>query len=284
MYLSEFDDVWNASETEPEVRRAWLNGPPLQRGSSRRTPASSRSHRRRHHRARRPFLLVEERVGGRLVLNQPAGHLEAGESLLDAVVREALEETAWRFEPEHVVGIYLWHSPRPAPRTCASRSAASVATTTASQPLDRRHRAHALAHARRTARAARAHCAARWSCAASTTTSRARRYPLDLPDGSCHSIQLRSPGRPASDLVSARCIMNRVQSPLQSMPPRTRHRRPLRRRRFRRRRAAAARAGYDVQGLHMSNWERTRRLLHDGAATSRTRAASASSSACRCTA
>src|SRR5690606_15189510 len=56
------------------------------------------------------FLLVEERVGGGLVLNQPAGHVEPGESLLDAVVREAREETGFQFEPRSVVGIYLWHS------------------------------------------------------------------------------------------------------------------------------------------------------------------------------
>jgi 8-oxo-dGTP pyrophosphatase MutT (NUDIX family) len=56
------------------------------------------------------FLMVEERAGTHLVLNQPAGHLEQGESLLAAVTREALEETGHRFEPEHVVGVYLWHS------------------------------------------------------------------------------------------------------------------------------------------------------------------------------
>ena len=44
------------------------------------------------------------------MLNQPAGHLEQGESLLAAVAREALEETGHRFEPEHVVGFYLWRS------------------------------------------------------------------------------------------------------------------------------------------------------------------------------
>jgi 8-oxo-dGTP pyrophosphatase MutT (NUDIX family) len=54
------------------------------------------------------FLLVEERAGGRLVLNQPAGHLEDGESFLDAVVRETFEESGWRFRPESIVGIYLW--------------------------------------------------------------------------------------------------------------------------------------------------------------------------------
>jgi 8-oxo-dGTP pyrophosphatase MutT (NUDIX family) len=56
------------------------------------------------------FLMVEERAAGTLVLNQPAGHLERGESLLAAVAREALEETGHRFYPEHVVGLYLWHS------------------------------------------------------------------------------------------------------------------------------------------------------------------------------
>ena len=54
------------------------------------------------------FMLVEERVSGHLVLNQPAGHVEPGESLADAVVREALEETAWCFVPEAIIGVYLW--------------------------------------------------------------------------------------------------------------------------------------------------------------------------------
>ena len=54
------------------------------------------------------FLLVEETVGGALVLNQPAGHVEPGESLAAAVVRETLEETGFRFTPRGIVGIYLW--------------------------------------------------------------------------------------------------------------------------------------------------------------------------------
>ena len=57
------------------------------------------------------YLLVEERIAGRLVLNQPAGHLEDRETLLDAVIREAREETAWHFVPTALVGTYLWRSP-----------------------------------------------------------------------------------------------------------------------------------------------------------------------------
>lgn len=54
------------------------------------------------------YLLVEERSGARTVYNQPAGHLEAGESLLEAVARETWEETAWRFQPTALLGIYQW--------------------------------------------------------------------------------------------------------------------------------------------------------------------------------
>ena len=57
------------------------------------------------------FLLVEEVVpqATLTVLNQPAGHLEAGESLVEAVARETLEETGYVFMPEWLIGIYHWH-------------------------------------------------------------------------------------------------------------------------------------------------------------------------------
>ena len=58
------------------------------------------------------FLLIQERIGGRLVLNQPAGHLDPGESLAAACRREAMEETAHHFEPTALVGIYRWRDPR----------------------------------------------------------------------------------------------------------------------------------------------------------------------------
>lgn len=57
------------------------------------------------------FLIVEERVARRRVFNQPAGHVEDGETLIDAVIRETLEETAWNFVPQFLVGIYLWKNP-----------------------------------------------------------------------------------------------------------------------------------------------------------------------------
>ena len=55
------------------------------------------------------FLLVEEDYDGARVLNQPAGHLDPGESLVAACAREVLEETANRFTPGSPVGIYRWH-------------------------------------------------------------------------------------------------------------------------------------------------------------------------------
>ena len=54
------------------------------------------------------FLMVEERIGSAVRLNQPAGHLEDNESLIDAVIRETREETAWQFLPKQLVGVYRW--------------------------------------------------------------------------------------------------------------------------------------------------------------------------------
>jgi 8-oxo-dGTP pyrophosphatase MutT (NUDIX family) len=57
------------------------------------------------------FLIVEERIGPAILFNQPAGHVEDGESIPEAVIRETLEETAWHFVPQHLVGLYLWRNP-----------------------------------------------------------------------------------------------------------------------------------------------------------------------------
>jgi len=55
------------------------------------------------------FLFVEEMIDGRKVLNQPAGHLDPGESLVAACAREVLEETAHHVTPTALVGVYRWH-------------------------------------------------------------------------------------------------------------------------------------------------------------------------------
>ncbi|CAN7368013.1 MULTISPECIES: NUDIX hydrolase [Pseudomonas] len=57
------------------------------------------------------FLMVEELKHGRVVLNQPAGHLDPNETLTEAAVRETLEETGWDVEPTGVLGIYLYTAP-----------------------------------------------------------------------------------------------------------------------------------------------------------------------------
>ena len=58
------------------------------------------------------YLMVEEDIAGQTRFNQPAGHLEDGEGLVQAAIRECREETAWEFQPEAVVGIYRWRNSR----------------------------------------------------------------------------------------------------------------------------------------------------------------------------
>ena len=82
------------------------------------------------------FLVVEERINQRLVFNQPAGHVEQGESLLTAVIRETREETAWRFEPISLIGVYLWRSPESGVTTMRFAFNGTVDDYQAAQPLD----------------------------------------------------------------------------------------------------------------------------------------------------
>ena len=82
------------------------------------------------------FLLVEERIARRLVFNQPAGHVERGETLLQAVAREAREETAWRFTSEAFLGAYLWRHPGSGRASLRFAFIGSVTDHDASQPLD----------------------------------------------------------------------------------------------------------------------------------------------------
>ncbi|WP_089374554.1 NUDIX hydrolase [Methylobacillus rhizosphaerae] len=57
------------------------------------------------------FLMVEEETADGIRLNQPAGHVEDGETLLEAVIRETREETAYRFTPHKLLGVYHWRHP-----------------------------------------------------------------------------------------------------------------------------------------------------------------------------
>lgn len=56
------------------------------------------------------FLLVEEETSQGLRYNQPAGHWEQSETLTAATIRETLEESAYDFDPRHLIGIYRWHA------------------------------------------------------------------------------------------------------------------------------------------------------------------------------
>jgi 8-oxo-dGTP pyrophosphatase MutT (NUDIX family) len=53
-------------------------------------------------------MVSERNSQGKIVINQPAGHLEDNESIIDAVIRETLEETAFDFVPEGLIGCYQW--------------------------------------------------------------------------------------------------------------------------------------------------------------------------------
>ena len=60
------------------------------------------------------YLLVRENAAGRVVYNQPAGHLDPGETLVEAVIRETMEETRYPFTPRSLQGIYRY---RPHPQS-----------------------------------------------------------------------------------------------------------------------------------------------------------------------
>ena len=82
------------------------------------------------------FLMVEEEAEGTAVFNQPAGHLEPGETVIEAVAREVLEETGWEFAAQSLLGVYLY--PRPLPQVSYLRFCFAGACTRrhADRPLD----------------------------------------------------------------------------------------------------------------------------------------------------
>ena len=85
------------------------------------------------------FLLVEEWADQKLVINQPAGHLDPNESLIEAAIRETLEETGWLVSIESVIGVYLltaingitYH------RTCFLAKPVSQTTTDLDEGIER---------------------------------------------------------------------------------------------------------------------------------------------------
>ena len=125
------------------------------------------------------FLFVEERIDGRLVLNQPAGHLDPGESLVAACRREVLEETAHGFEPRALVGIYRWHyAPKDVTflRFCF---AGEVSHADPARKLDKEIvRLHWLTAAQLEARRAEHRSPLVAKCMADFVAG--RRYPLDI--------------------------------------------------------------------------------------------------------
>jgi len=82
------------------------------------------------------FLLVEEQVRGELVINQPAGHLEPGESLAEAALRETLEESGWTVQLTGLVGIYQWTNPRHDSHFLRFTFAAEALVHDPARPLD----------------------------------------------------------------------------------------------------------------------------------------------------
>jgi ADP-ribose pyrophosphatase YjhB (NUDIX family) len=82
------------------------------------------------------FLLVEEHTSNGLQFNQPAGHLEENESLIEAVKREVFEETAWQFEPEYLVSIQLWRKKPRSPSYLRCCFAGQCHSHDPNQPLD----------------------------------------------------------------------------------------------------------------------------------------------------
>lgn len=83
------------------------------------------------------FLLVEELTpDGQPVFNQPAGHVEGGESLIEAAIRETLEETGWQFQPDYLVGCYLWGRPSESLHYLRFAIAGTVSDHDPARPLD----------------------------------------------------------------------------------------------------------------------------------------------------
>ena len=83
------------------------------------------------------YLFVEESIDGRTVINQPAGHLDHHETLLDCARRETLEETGWTVEPTALTGVYLLETEIPGKTFLRFCFAARAVSFDAARPLDK---------------------------------------------------------------------------------------------------------------------------------------------------
>ncbi len=83
------------------------------------------------------YLMVEEEVAGRLMYNQPAGHLEDRESLAAAAVRETLEETGWTVTLQHLIGVQQWRSTEHGDAVIRFSFAAQAIDHDPERPLDK---------------------------------------------------------------------------------------------------------------------------------------------------
>jgi 8-oxo-dGTP pyrophosphatase MutT (NUDIX family) len=139
------------------------------------------------------FLLVEERVGTRMVFNQPAGHVERGEELVTAVIRETLEETAWGFKPEALVGVYFWDQPDKQRSFMRFAFTGQVTEHDPSRRLDRGiERAVWMSHEQILARTSRLRSPMVLRCIDDYLSG--KRYPLDLVREFVHSAAAQAPG------------------------------------------------------------------------------------------
>ena len=82
------------------------------------------------------YLMVKEKADGLVVYNQPAGHWEVDETLIEAAIRETLEETAWEFIPEALVSIYRWKHPEKDEVFLRATFCGDVSKHYPDQPLD----------------------------------------------------------------------------------------------------------------------------------------------------
>ncbi len=125
------------------------------------------------------FLLVEEETEDGLRFNQPAGHLDEGESLVAACAREAMEETAHLFEPTALVGVYQWQRPQGDITYLRFSFAGKVGASDTARPLDVGIvRAVWLTPAEIEASVARHRSPLVWRCVQDYLSG--RRFPLDL--------------------------------------------------------------------------------------------------------